>query len=124
MMTDLLHKKGHSISSFIRINRSEKTNLLDPRSFKNWLSSQNAHNVFEYNTQSAMTSDVVIYLGPSGPDTWAEIGVAFGCNNECDIIGITNNRTEKIGLNQKMIKWFDNHYELIEHIDYLSLKQD
>jgi len=45
--------------------------------FEQWIKSEDGYAKFQYDTSGATTSDLVIYIGPSGTDAWAEIGAAW-----------------------------------------------
>jgi len=65
-----------------------------------------------------MNSDLVIYFGPSGLDTWAEVDAAYAAG--VTVLGITA-KGEQIGNNRKMItEWFRNVAALLEGIERIA----
>lgn len=46
--------------------------------FEAWVKTENAEKAFIYDTRGAMECDAFIYLGPSGKDAAAEVGMCYG----------------------------------------------
>ena len=57
--------------------------------------------VFDFCAKSATTADLLIYIGPSGCDAWAEIGAAYGSG--VNIFGLLA-KNEEVGIMRHMIK--------------------
>lgn len=118
MLTDLIESQGYTVESFVRNNYEEFT-ANGHLNFDDWIHTENADKAFEYDTQNAMLSDFVVYLGPSGTDAWAEIGAAYGArysHGKPEILGITGAKGEQVGLMRKMVRWFDSHYALLGYL--------
>lgn len=111
MLTWFLREKGHKVRSFIENNHGEFKLGID---FEQWIKTDKAKQSFEFDTDAARFSDLVIYIGPSGTDTWAEIGVAW--SNGVPIIGLYA-KGEQSGLMRKMINWFHNFYDLLKAVE-------
>ncbi|HEB27877.1 MAG TPA: hypothetical protein ENI05_08900 [Porticoccus sp.] len=118
MLTDLIDAKGHTVWSFVR-NNFEEFNQNGHSNFEDWINSENADKAFMYDVGSATKADLVIYIGPSGTDAWAEVGAAYG-KGKGKIFGITGSKGEQVGLMRKMVTWFGTHYELLDAIDALA----
>ena len=86
-----------------------------PFDFETWVHTPDALKSFTYDIHNAMGADLVIYIGPSGPDAWAEIGAAYG--NGVMIVGL-HAKGETIGLMRKMIPhWFSDHKSMLKFIE-------
>ena len=117
MLTDLLRKDGHTVVSFVENSRGEgygpgkqKFDLVY------WIKSVEGKRCFHYDTEGATRSDLVIYIGPSGIDAWAEIGAAWASN--IPIYGLWA-KGEQIGLMRRMIlaeNWFYNYKDLLSSL--------
>lgn len=118
MLTDLLQEKGHTVNLFTRHSRQER----DVPDFEEWVTSEAAEACFEYDTTHAMMDNIVIYIGPSGTDAWAEVGAAFG--RGVPILAL-NAKGEPSGLMRKMIYlWFDDYKELLEQVEIMKTPED
>jgi hypothetical protein len=92
-----------------------------PINFDDWVWSERGEKSFKYDTGSAMESDLVIYIGPSGTDAWAEVGDAWA--KGVPVYGLWA-KGEPAGLMRRMVTWFDNVQELLfavgeHHVDIL-----
>lgn len=116
MLTDKLRRKGWEILSFVENNNGEQAGHLAvengiPLDFDKWVASERGAVSFEYDLMGATTSDLVIYISPSGIDAWAEIGAAFACS--VPIYGLQA-KGERAGLMRRMISlWFTDYRELL-----------
>ena len=116
MLTFLLRKKGHKVSSFVENNFGEGHGPNKPINFEKWVNTEKAWNSFTYDTNGATQSDMLIYIGPSGIDAWAEVGAAWGCGKPI-ILGLWA-KGESVGLMRKMVAvWFSRYQDLINAID-------
>lgn len=120
MLTDLLEHEGHEVASFVRfacetVGRGNlKFSGLDA-----WIASEDGARKFEYDIDGATSSDLVIYIGPSGMDAWAEVGAAFGRGKT--IIGLWS-KGEEIGLMRRLVDvWFRDYRELLAAVKEYSL---
>ena len=82
--------------------------------FEKWVQTDAANNSFNYDTDGATKSDLVVYISPSGTDAWAEVGAAWSAG--VPILGLYA-KGEQSGLMRKMMDfWFFDHQALIECI--------
>jgi hypothetical protein len=121
MLTDLLRSKGHEILSFVENNHGEGHGAEKPIPFEEWVHSAQASRSFEYDTNGATQSDLVIYISPSGTDAWAEIGAAWATGRP--ILGLWA-KGEQAGLMRKMVMWFSNFRALITAVGEYSEEID
>jgi len=76
--------------------------------------SEQADNSFAYDTTGASESDLVVYIGPSGTDAWAEVGIAWAC---CiPIFGLWA-KGEPAGLMRKMVNWYVSYESLLDAVE-------
>ncbi len=117
LLTTKFREQGHYVFSFIENNHGEQKghSAVDsydkPIPFDVWVLSERGRKSFEYDTNSAMTADLVVYIGPSGTDAWAEVGAAYAAN--VPVVGVWV-KGEQVGLMRRMVNWFDE-------LDYLLL---
>lgn len=122
MLTDLLEQRGHRVVSFVRVG--VKPNEVDQfGGFDNWVWSDNGREKFHFDLDGAMNSDLVIYIGPSGTDAWAEIGAAWAV---CQVKGHPlifglYSKGEQSGLMRRMVNWHFDYRELLKSIDLLEM---
>lgn len=119
MLTALLRDKGHQVISWVENNYGEDHNHVTKKfSFEDWVNSSEADQSFEFDTQGATQSDVVIYLGPSGKDACAEVGAAWASG--VPVIGLYA-KGEDLGLMRKMMtKWYSRYTEVLDEVDAYS----
>ncbi len=117
MLTSLLEDRGHEILSWIREGRPEEA-FLSQKELTHFIESSEGKRVFDFCVGSVRSADLVIYLGPSGCDAWAEIGAAFG--SEIPILGLMA-KAEQVGLMRHMIKnWFTGIADLLLAVQELE----
>jgi hypothetical protein len=117
MLTDLLRKRGHSVHSFVENAQTGEGKVSTEIDLDKWIESEEGRQKFLYDTSCAMTDDLVIYIGPSGTDAWAEVGAAFASGTT--IIGLWA-KGEPAGLMRRMVtKWFNNYFDMCKYIDPL-----
>ena len=127
MLTDLLRGNGHAVESFVENQHGDREGHTamehgTPMQFDEWIRTRRAAKCFVYDTNRATTSDLVIYVGPSGCDAWAEIGAAW--SKEVIIFGLIA-KGDQIGLMRKMVScWFHDHREMMGQIEDLQLRFD
>jgi len=114
MLTAILRQSGHKVASFVEMAVIDEGRAGLKFDVVKWIDSKGREDKFNYDTESAMNSDLVIYIGPSGCDAWAEIGAAYGAG--VTIFGLIA-KGEQIGLMRRMVTWFDNVGALIDAID-------
>lgn len=109
MLTRLLRDRGQEVKSFVE--HEGKNGDFARLSFEEWINSDDGRDCFEYDTSGATDSDLVIYLGPSGCDAWAEVGAAWG--RGVNIVGLCA-KDEQVGLMRRMVgTWFHNYHDLM-----------
>ena len=119
MLTSLLREKGHDVFSFIENNYGEGHSAKKPMNFEKWVNTEMAERSFEYDTNGATTSDLVIYISPSGKDAAAECGMAWA--KKIPIIGLFA-KGEDFGLMRKMMfRWFERYTDLLSYVQEMSL---
>jgi hypothetical protein len=127
MLTAALREKGHTVLSFVEKNFGEAI-VKDPnatnyktgqgKSFEEWCWSEYGQMEFNFDTQGATLSDLVIYLGPSGNDASAEMGAAWA--KGVPIFGLWA-KCEQLGLMRRMVsQWFENYKDLLAGVDILQ----
>lgn len=115
MLTKLLRKRGHEVLSFVENNFGEGHGATKPMNFEEWVWTDQAIRSFEYDTDGATKSDLVIYLSPSGTDAWAEVGAAWQSGRM--IVGLWA-KGEQAGLMRRMVdQWFERYDLLLAALD-------
>lgn len=112
LLTHVLRDQGHQIISFVEHGITENGQReCDPAfDVEKWIESPDGHKKWVFDMNGAMFSDLVIYIGPSGLDAWAEVGAAHA--RGVPIYGLKA-KGEAIGINRHMInKWFTDWREL------------
>ena len=120
MLTDILRNLGHEVVSFVEhevVSFVEQAVEAEWRDLKfdveAWLDSDDSNRKFDYDTAGATKSDIMIYIGPSGTDAWAEVGAAWAAG--VPISGLWA-KGEPAGLMRKMVYWFTDYRELLKTI--------
>lgn len=120
LLTDRLRNKGHEVLSFVENNHGENANspgasgAVKAMPFDEWCMSELGQMSFDYDTNGAMYSDLVIYVGPSGCDAWAEVGAAWA--NGVTVFALQS-KGEQVGLMRRMGVWFTDYRELLAAVD-------
>ena len=114
LLTSLLRHKGHTVRSFV-----EKAVCDEGRSglafdVEKWINSDDGHDKFIYDTSAVSSSDLVVYIGPSGTDAWAEVGIAWG--NDVPVIGLWA-KGEPAGLMRRLVHWYNDVQALVDSLD-------
>jgi len=113
LLSRILRQKGYTVLSFVENNYGEG-HAEKPVDFESWMQTEQADNSFEYDTDGATKSDLVIYISPSGTDAWAEVGAAWAAG--IHILGLWA-KGEQAGLMRKMVSWFDRYDEMLEYLE-------
>ena len=117
MLTNLLEERGHTILSWLREGRPEEA-FLSKKDLDNFIKSEVGKQVFDFCVTSVKSADLIIYVGPSGCDAWAEIGAAYGLGKP--IFGLLA-KSEDVGMMRHMIiEWFQSVTALLENVDKFS----
>lgn len=116
MLTALLRDKNHEVISWVENNYGEDHNHVTKKfSFEDWVNSTEADQSFEFDTNGATKSDLVIYLGPSGKDACAEVGAAWASG--VPIIGLFA-KGEDLGLMRKMMqRWYTRYTDILAAVE-------
>jgi hypothetical protein len=121
MLTTLLRNEGHEVLSFVENNYGEGHGAEKPISFEDWVVTDQAQRSFEFDTTGATKSDMVIYIGPSGTDAWAEVGAAWASG--VTIYGLWA-KGEQAGLMRRMISWWFKDYKvLLAYVEKLTYER-
>lgn len=116
LLADLLEDNGHTVVSWI----AEARRIDGPARFagfdtERWIDSEAGRRRFHHDLEGACRSDVVIYLGPSGTDAWAEVGAAYASG--VSVIGLLA-KGEQAGLMRRMVsRWFTDYRELLRFLE-------
>ncbi len=117
MLAARLRKEKHEVSSFTE--HGPKPGELDKwGGFEGWIQSESGQNKFDWDMEAIANADVVVYLGPSGADSWAEIGYANG--RVVPVYGLTSWKREPIGINRLMVAWLDSVDTFIEVLEAME----
>lgn len=118
LLTHRLREQGHTVMSFVENNHGEQKGHAatdengKPIPIEEWIASERGRASFVFDTDGARLSDLVIYIGPSGTDAWAEVGIAW--SNGVMIYGLWA-KGEQAGLMRRLVsRWFDNYRDLLE----------
>lgn len=121
MLTERLEQAGHAVLSWLREGRPEEA-FLSRRELEHFIYSDEGRRVFEFCADSATSCDLVIYLGPSGCDAWAEVGAAYG--RGVPVLGLLA-KSEDVGLMRLMIRsWHNSVAGLLEAVQEFAGKPD
>ncbi|MDR1359720.1 MAG: nucleoside 2-deoxyribosyltransferase [Deltaproteobacteria bacterium] len=121
MLTERLEQAGHEILSWLREGRPEEA-FLSQRELAHFINSAAGRSVFQFCASSAIGADLLIYLGPSGCDAWAEVGAAYG--RGIPILGLLA-KSEEVGLMRHMLSsWHQSVGELLESVRQMAARKD
>ena len=113
LLTCELRSMGHEVHSFVENNFGEwdTEKRPDPMPFDEWVLSESGKQAFDFDTAWASKSDLMIYVGPSGVDAWAEVGIAWAC--DLVIFGL-HAKGEPSGLMRRLMnRWTSHSSELL-----------
>lgn len=117
MLTERLRRVGHEVVSFVE-EAVETENYKDLKfDLDTWIASEDGEKKFWYDINGAMKSQLVIYIGPSGTDAWAEIGAAFASGTT--ILGL-HAKGEPSGLMRRMITWYHSVDDILDAVRCLQ----
>ena len=114
MLTEILCTRGHKVASFVEEAVSAEGRDGLRWDLIAWIESPDGQRKFEFDITAARTSDLVVYIGPSGTDAWAEVGVAWVSG--VPVIGLWA-KAEKAGLMRRMVRWYSDHKALVAAVD-------
>jgi len=121
MLTAKLRRAGHEVRSFVEkalIDEGRDNIKFDVEA---WIASKDGREKFIYDTHGATKSDLVIYIGPSGTDAWAEVGAAWASG--VPVVGLWA-KGEQAGLMRRMVTWFKGYADLLAHVALLSSRKE
>lgn len=117
MLTVLLREKRCDVISFVEKAICDEGRSEITFDVEEWIHSENGEEKFLYDLEGATTSNLLIYIGPSGTDAWAEVGAAWASG--VSIWGLWA-KGEQAGLMRRMVScWFHGVEDLIESLDDL-----
>ena len=117
MLSERLEAKGHTVLSWLREGRPEEA-FLSRRELEHFILSDEGKRVFDFCANSATGCDLLIYLGPSGCDAWAEVGAAYG--RGVPILGLLA-KSEDVGLMRRMVhSWHSSVTGLLQAVDNMQ----
>ena len=124
MMTGMLRERGQTVLSFVENNHGENPDALEknrkPIPFDDWCWSESGKRSFDYDTKGAMESDLVIYIGPSGKDASAELGMAYA--RGVKILGLFA-KGEDFGLMRRIVDWYHDFREVLQKVDQIAAER-
>ncbi len=113
MLTNLIEAQGIEVLSWLREGRPEEA-FLSRRELEHFILSPEGQRVFKFCADSATRADLLVYLGPSGCDAWAEVGAAYGSG--VPVLGLLA-KAEEVGLMRHMIsQWCVSVEDLLAKI--------
>lgn len=113
MLTERLREQRHTVISWIENNYDENHAPNIKFDFEEWVNSDASNNSFKFDTEGAMTCDLLIYYGQGGKDAAAECGMAYA--KGVKMIALWS-KSEDFGLMRKMFKeWFSTHLEVLQY---------
>ena len=110
MLTDHLRNEGHKVVSFVEKAVEDEGRSEIAFDVVKWIKSEDGERKFKYDTDGATKSDLVIYIGPSGTDAWAEIGAAWAAS--VPVLGLWA-KGEQAGLMRRMVEWHHDFRALL-----------
>ena len=120
MMTDALRQRGHEVRSFVEKAVCDEGRAGLEFDVNAWIDSEDGERKFQFDTDGATQSDLVVYIGPSGTDAWAEVGAAWAAG--VTIVGLWA-KGEPAGLMRRMVHWGGDYREVLEYVD-VKAKED
>lgn len=118
MLTAMLRDHGHEVRSFVEKAVCDEGRAGLAFDVEKWIESEEGRRKFEYDVSGASESDIVVYIGPSGTDAWAEVGVAYASG--VLIYGLWA-KGEPAGLMRRMMhEWFNDFYKLLHAVNALG----
>jgi hypothetical protein len=121
MLTAMLRERKHDVRSFVENNYGEGHSAEKPMPFEEWMKTEQADHSYIYDSSNAKNCDLCIYIGPSGKDAAAEVGMASAMG--ITVVGLWA-KGEDFGLMRKMMaQWFTRYIELLAWVDVFAVKE-
>lgn len=117
MLSSLLRERGHKVISFVEAAVEVEGRSGLAFDVDEWIASEDGRRKFDYDTKGATRSELVIYIGPSGTDAWAEVGAAWASG--VPVIGLYA-KGEQAGLMQRMVVWRSDYREILTLVDEME----
>ena len=117
MITEHLRSSSHNVVSFIEKAVCDEGWLEIKFDVDAWIASDDGKRKFQYDLEGATKSNLVIYIGPSGTDAWAEVGAAWASGRP--IFGLWS-KGEPVGLMRRMVYWYHDYRDLLKAIEDYS----
>lgn len=115
LLTCQLREQGHEVISWIENNYGEGYSVHSDMPFTEWVKSESGQRAFDFDTNGAMSCDLLIYYGSAGKDAAAECGMAFA--KKVPMIALWS-KGEDFGLMRKMFsQWFERWGDLLQFTD-------
>jgi hypothetical protein len=115
LLTDVLRARGHCVMSFVEAATPKEGAASKAGDVDSWINSEDGEQKFRFDTTSAMTCDVLVYIGPGGTDAWAEIGAAWA--RGVPVLGLRA-KGEQAGLMRRMVNfWFDSWTDMLRYME-------
>lgn len=122
MLTYLLRDRNIEVASFVENNNEDpdcKKSGSKALPFEEWVWSESGTRSFLFDTGWAMRADMVVYIGPSGKDAAAELGMAFA--RGVPIVGLLA-KGEDFGLMRRIVEWKNDFKEVLDAVLALEAK--
>jgi hypothetical protein len=126
MLTAMLRERGHDVLSFVERSYGEGYANDQPMDFEAWMKSDRARKAFEYDSHSAMTCDLLVYIGPSGKDAAAECGMCYGQRLSGRTIPMLAlyAKGEDFGLMRQIFDgWYERYTDILTAIEIIAKNQ-
>ena len=118
LLTRLFRERGFQVLSFVENDYGEN-NEDKAKDFPKWVWSDEGGQAFGFDTNSAIKCDALVYVGPSGPDAWAEVGCAYAAGKP--IFGLWS-KGDTVGLMRRMVWWQDSVDLLLKNLEDYTQK--
>ncbi len=118
LVTMLCHDRGHEVFSFNERSKDVRKNIkraIEAGSSVELLEMRDRWKeaAFDYSVENARKADLLIYLGPSGCDSWAEVGMAWAAG--VPVLGIRS-EGDVIDVMGFMVNWVKDFSELDKYL--------
>ncbi|MDR2891571.1 MAG: translation initiation factor 2 [Deltaproteobacteria bacterium] len=120
LLRDALTEDGHIIADWSKLPEFPLSPDMPLEERRERMSRAAYSRVYDFCSQAAASSDLVIYIGPAGQDAACEVGMA--ANAGVPIYGLRG-FFEAPGtiLGRAVTKWFDSPAALLDAVDKLSM---
>ena len=113
-LTQKLRDMGLTVHSWLENSGNEDPTLKD-FDLESWLLTQDSERCFQFDLDGLRRVNLMIYVGPSGIDAWAEVGFVAG-RGDCLIWALWG-ANEEVGIMRKLLdSRFSTKTELLEAV--------